>query len=48
MGIGFVLALSPDDVSAAKDHLDNAGFPSWEIGYVEKAAAHNALGLRIQ
>jgi phosphoribosylformylglycinamidine cyclo-ligase len=48
MGIGFVLALSPDDVKAAKEHLDNCGFPSWEIGYVEKAAGNTAQGLRIQ
>jgi len=48
MGIGFVLALSPVDVKAAKEHLDNSGFPSWEIGYVEKAAGDTAQGLRIQ
>jgi phosphoribosylformylglycinamidine cyclo-ligase len=48
MGIGFVLAISPDDVKAAKEHLDNCGFPSWEIGCVEKAAGDSAQGLRIQ
>jgi phosphoribosylformylglycinamidine cyclo-ligase len=48
MGIGFVLALSPSDVKAAKEHLDNCGFPSWEIGYVEKAAGDTVQGLRIQ
>jgi len=48
MGIGFVLALAPADVTAAKEHLDNCGFPSREIGYVEKADAENARELRIQ
>ena len=48
MGIGFVLALSPADVKAAKEHLDNCGFPSWEIGCVEKAAGDTAQGLRLQ
>ena len=37
MGIGFVLAVSPTDVRTAIEHLDNAGFPAWEIGRVEKA-----------
>jgi phosphoribosylformylglycinamidine cyclo-ligase len=48
MGIGFVLALSPADVMAAKEHLDSCGFPSWEIGHVEKPAETPAPGLRIQ
>jgi phosphoribosylformylglycinamidine cyclo-ligase len=48
MGIGFVLALSPADVGAAKEHLDNSGFPSWEIGYVEKNTDNTAQGLRIE
>ncbi len=48
MGIGFVLALAPADVTAAKEHLDNSGFPSREIGYVEKNDGNNAQGLRIQ
>ena len=48
MGIGFVLALSPADVRTAKEHLDDCGFPSWEIGSVEKADGKNAQGLRIQ
>ena len=38
MGIGFVLALAPADVRQAIEHLDEAGFPAWEIGRVEKAA----------
>jgi len=48
MGIGFVLALSPADVKAAKEHLDNIGFPAWEIGYVEKADGNKTPGLRLQ
>jgi len=48
MGIGFVLALAPADVKAAREHLDNCGFPSWEIGFVEKSAGDSAQGLRIQ
>jgi len=47
MGIGFVLALAPDDLTAAKEHLENYGFPSREIGYVEKADGNNAQELRI-
>jgi phosphoribosylformylglycinamidine cyclo-ligase len=37
MGIGFVLALAPEDVQTAIEHLDSAGFPAWEIGRVERA-----------
>jgi phosphoribosylformylglycinamidine cyclo-ligase len=48
MGIGFVLAIASADVKAAREHLDNCGFPSWEIGFVEKAAGDSAQGLRIQ
>jgi len=48
MGIGFVLALAPADVKAAKEHLDDCGFPSWKIGCVEKAAGNTAQGLRLQ
>jgi phosphoribosylformylglycinamidine cyclo-ligase len=48
MGIGFVLALSPSDVKEAKERLDYIGFPSREIGYVEKAVGNDAQGLRIQ
>jgi len=36
MGIGFVLALAPDNVQQAIEHLDGMGFPAWKIGYVEK------------
>jgi phosphoribosylformylglycinamidine cyclo-ligase len=41
MGIGFVLALAPSDVRQAAAHLDSMGFPSWEIGFVEKAGTDN-------
>ena len=44
MGIGFVLALAPEDARQAIEHLDSAGFPAWEIGRVEKAAAGTAGG----
>jgi len=37
MGIGFVLALAPTDVRKTREYLDGIGFPSWEIGYIEKA-----------
>ena len=48
MGIGFVLALAPEDARAAAEHLDGMGFPAWEIGYIEKAAGASAenQGLR--
>ena len=36
MGIGFVLALAPENVPQAIEHLDGMGFPAWKIGYVEK------------
>jgi phosphoribosylformylglycinamidine cyclo-ligase len=38
MGIGFVLALNPANVRQAIEHLDDMGFPAWEIGHIEKAA----------
>jgi len=37
MGIGFVLALAPEDVTRAAMLLEEKGFPAWEIGRVEKA-----------
>ena len=48
MGIGFTLALAPEDSRQAMEHLDSMGFPAWEIGYIEKAADTNAeqAGLR--
>jgi phosphoribosylformylglycinamidine cyclo-ligase len=36
MGIGFVLALAPENVPQAIEHLDSMGFPAWKIGCVEK------------
>ncbi|MDR2050090.1 MAG: phosphoribosylformylglycinamidine cyclo-ligase [Treponema sp.] len=38
MGIGFVLALDPKDLSAALPFLDGRGYPAWEIGRVEKGS----------
>jgi phosphoribosylformylglycinamidine cyclo-ligase len=35
MGIGFVLALAPEDCNSAIEYLDSKGFPSWEIGTIE-------------
>jgi phosphoribosylformylglycinamidine cyclo-ligase len=32
MGIGFVIALSPENVSRAASFLESKGFPCWEIG----------------
>jgi phosphoribosylformylglycinamidine cyclo-ligase len=37
MGIGFVLALAPDDVQNAAAFLEEKGYPAWEIGWVEKS-----------
>jgi phosphoribosylformylglycinamidine cyclo-ligase len=39
MGIGFVLALAPEDLRRAVEHLDSVGFPAWEIGRIAKATA---------
>jgi phosphoribosylformylglycinamidine cyclo-ligase len=36
MGIGFVLALAPEDAVRAAAFLEDRGFPAWEIGRVEK------------
>jgi phosphoribosylformylglycinamidine cyclo-ligase len=35
MGIGFVMALAPEDAKKAAAFLESRGFPSWEIGRVE-------------
>ncbi|MDR0589299.1 MAG: phosphoribosylformylglycinamidine cyclo-ligase [Spirochaetaceae bacterium] len=35
MGIGFVLALAPEDSGRAIDFLDSRGYPAWEIGTVQ-------------
>jgi phosphoribosylformylglycinamidine cyclo-ligase len=37
MGIGFVLALAPENLAKAAAYLEDRGFPAWEIGRVEKA-----------
>jgi phosphoribosylformylglycinamidine cyclo-ligase len=34
MGIGFVLALAPEDSAGAIAFLDSRGYPAWEIGTV--------------
>ena len=34
MGIGFVLALAPENTRLAIELLDGMGFPAWEIGHV--------------
>jgi phosphoribosylformylglycinamidine cyclo-ligase len=39
MGLGFVLAVSPEDGPAAAEYLTARGFPAWEAGWVE--IAHN-------
>ena len=41
MGVGFVLALVPEDVPGAKAFLKDKGFASWEIGRVEKSDGTN-------
>ena len=49
MGIGFVLALAKKDVQKAAAFLEQKGFPSWEIGWVEKTSEKiqaDAGGLR--
>jgi phosphoribosylformylglycinamidine cyclo-ligase len=37
MGVGFVIALAPEDADKAAAFLESRGFPSWEIGRVEPA-----------
>jgi phosphoribosylformylglycinamidine cyclo-ligase len=37
MGIGFVIALAPENTEKAIEFLDNRGFSAWEIGRVEEA-----------
>jgi phosphoribosylformylglycinamidine cyclo-ligase len=37
MGVGFVLALAPENVQKAAAFLEEKGFPAWEIGKVEKS-----------
>jgi phosphoribosylformylglycinamidine cyclo-ligase len=38
MGIGFALAVAREDAAQAKAFLEESGFPSWEIGRVEKGS----------
>jgi phosphoribosylformylglycinamidine cyclo-ligase len=45
MGIGFVLALAPEDVTKAAAFLEEKGFPAWEIGRVEESQADLGGGL---
>jgi phosphoribosylformylglycinamidine cyclo-ligase len=45
MGVAFVLALAPEDSQEAAAHLENLGYPAWEIGHVERAQGE-AEGLR--
>jgi phosphoribosylformylglycinamidine cyclo-ligase len=37
MGVGFVVALAPQNVQKATSFLEQKGFPAWEIGRVEKS-----------
>ena len=48
MGIGFVLALAPENTREAAAHLESLGFPAWEIGRVEETTdtAQSGGGLR--
>ena len=41
MGIGFVLALAPQDVQKAAAFLEDKGFPAWEIGRAERTLDNN-------
>jgi phosphoribosylformylglycinamidine cyclo-ligase len=43
MGIGFILSIAKCDVQYAIEYLDNAGFPSWEIGCIENAVPADQL-----
>jgi len=45
MGIGFVLALAPEDVTKAAAFLEGKGFPAWEIGRVEESQEDLGGGL---
>jgi phosphoribosylformylglycinamidine cyclo-ligase len=43
MGVGFVLALAPEDGRRAVEYLDERGFPAWKIGRVAAADAGGEL-----
>jgi phosphoribosylformylglycinamidine cyclo-ligase len=47
MGIGFVIAVAPEDGGRAAAFLEERGFPAWEIGRVE-AANERAGTLRFE
>jgi phosphoribosylformylglycinamidine cyclo-ligase len=47
MGIGFVLALAPEDAGKAVEYLDGRGFPAWEIGRAVQAGAESP-GIRFE
>ncbi|MDR1318302.1 MAG: phosphoribosylformylglycinamidine cyclo-ligase [Treponema sp.] len=42
MGLGFVLAVSPEDGPAAVEYLNAQGFPAWQTGRIE--ITHNKKG----
>jgi phosphoribosylformylglycinamidine cyclo-ligase len=44
MGIGFVLAVAPEDAERTIEFLDAKGFPAWRIGRVDPAAAAGTEG----
>jgi len=44
MGIGFVLAIAPTDIRQAVEHLDDMGFPAWDVGQVKAAGTNAAKG----
>jgi phosphoribosylformylglycinamidine cyclo-ligase len=46
MGIGFVLALAPEDSRRAIETLDAFGYPAWEIGRVAPARGAGEVVLR--
>ncbi|MDR2759266.1 MAG: phosphoribosylformylglycinamidine cyclo-ligase [Spirochaetaceae bacterium] len=45
MGIGFVLALAPEDSGRAIDFLDSRGYPAWEIGTVRAAQGNTGAAV---
>jgi phosphoribosylformylglycinamidine cyclo-ligase len=46
MGIGFVIAVAPEDSRRVIGYLEGAGFPAWEIGRVEAAQGSGGADLR--
>ena len=43
MGVAFILALPPGDVQKASAHLEERGYPAWEIGKVVQGDAAGEL-----